>query len=191
MSERLVEAGTKAFAARGFEGASTHAIAKAARAPQGLVRHHFGSKDGLWLAVVDRGLATMVAELEAEPGRLTVAAWMAIVERHVELVAVLVHGLLEGGARAALAAEKVVPVLERLRNLQRAAQPQACEAQLWMWLAASLAAPLVQRVSSAEAAPLRTGDLDLLFAWLCTTRAPRAAGPFALNAARSHLRGTG
>jgi TetR/AcrR family transcriptional regulator len=100
-SERLLESALSAFAAHGFEGASTHAIAEAAGAPQGLVRHHFGTKEGLWSAVVDRGLADAIADLDALGEGLTVAGWVAIVERHTALAAVLLHALLEGGARAA------------------------------------------------------------------------------------------
>lgn len=193
MPERLIEAATAAFAARGFEGASTHEIAKAAGAPQGLVRHHFGSKDGLWSAVVERGLEGALADLEALPGGLTVAAWMAVVDRHTELAAVLVQALLEGGRRAEAAAGHVQPVLERLLAFQRRAQPDANLEQLAPWLAASLAGPLLRRARAphdpSEGAAARGRELDLLFAWLASARPPQPAGPFAVQTARSQLRG--
>jgi len=41
------------FAERGFEGASLREIAADAQATHGLIRHHFGTKEDLWRAVVD------------------------------------------------------------------------------------------------------------------------------------------
>lgn len=52
--ETLLEAGIAEFASKGFEGASTLAIAKAAKAHQPQINYHFGSKLDLWKAVVDR-----------------------------------------------------------------------------------------------------------------------------------------
>lgn len=197
-SERLLQAATEAFASHGFEGASTHAIAEAVGAPQGLIRHHFGSKQGLWAAVVDRGLTAVLADLEAQGEPLTVAGWMAIVERHTALAAVVLQALLEGGERAAQAGQKVEPVAARLVALQRRAQPLAGEEVLLPWLAASLALPLMRRhrprpSRRPEPQPQPGSDrgraLDLLFAWLTTAAAAPSAGPFAVRTARSHLRG--
>jgi len=195
-SERLLQAATDAFASHGFEGASTHAIAEAVGAPQGLIRHHFGSKQGLWSAVVDRGVATVLADLDTQGETLTVAGWMAIVDRHIELAAVVLQALLEGGERAAQAGQKVEPIAARLVALQRRAQPHAGEEVLLPWLAASLALPLMRRHQhrpSRRAEPQPGSDrgraLDLLFAWLTTPAAAPAAGPFAVRTARSHLRG--
>lgn len=194
-SERLVRAATEAFASRGFEGASTHGIAEAVGAPQGLIRHHFGSKHGLWSAVLDRGVAAVLADLETQGEPLTVAGWMAIVERHIELAAVLLQALLEGGERSVLAGQKVEPLAARLLVLLRRAQPYSGEEALLPWLAASLALPLmgrhtqVPRRGEPRGSASRVRALDLLFAWLTTAAAAPAAGPFAVNTARSHLRG--
>jgi AcrR family transcriptional regulator len=194
-SERLLQAATEAFASHGFEGASTHAIAQAVGAPQGLIRHHFGSKHGLWSAVLDRGVKAALVDLESQGEALTVAGWMAIVERHIEVAAVLLQALLEGGERAAQAGQMVEPVATRLLALQRQAQPHASPEMLLPWLAASLALPLMRRHPrpSRRAEPQPGSDraraLDLLFAWLTTSAAAPAAGPFALHTARSHLRG--
>jgi len=182
---RLMTAALAAFAAHGFEGATTHAIAAAAGSPQGLVRHHFGSKAGLWQAVVDDAIARLLLELQARPDGLTVAAWLGLVERYVELSAVLLHAVLEGGDRAALVRVGVAPVLAQLVAFQRRAQPNADREQLALWLAASLALPLLQRGRTEG----RERAIDTLFAWLTTTPSPVAAGPFALHTARLHLRG--
>lgn len=59
----ILEAAIAELAARGFEAASTNAIAAAAGVAKGLVFHYFGSKEGLFLAayraVVERTTAAI------------------------------------------------------------------------------------------------------------------------------------
>lgn len=62
----LLKAGQSAFARHGFEGASLRGIAAAAGVDPALAAHHFGSKEALWEAVIERlalYLAPYVAEL--------------------------------------------------------------------------------------------------------------------------------
>lgn len=59
---RLVDAAVVEFAAHGFDGASTRAIAARADAHQPQINYHFESKDALWRA----GLEQLLAELDAE-----------------------------------------------------------------------------------------------------------------------------
>lgn len=205
VSQRLLDAAERCFAQHGFEGASTRAIAAQAGAPQGLVRHHFGSKEGLWAAVLARGVEAAAAELDGADGAgspLTVAGWLAIVERRAELAAVVLHALLEGGPRAELARQVLAPVLERVRALHRRAQPLADERLFVLWLAASLAGPLTRQLGrrTARAAregqaagdtPARARELDVLFAWLIGPAAPPGLGPFAVATAHAALRGPG
>lgn len=54
VSQALLASATTEFATKGFEGASTVAIAKAANAHQPQINYHFGSKLGLWKSVVER-----------------------------------------------------------------------------------------------------------------------------------------
>ncbi len=42
------------FATRGYEGTSVRAIAELAGVDPALMSHHFGSKEGLWIAVVEQ-----------------------------------------------------------------------------------------------------------------------------------------
>jgi len=51
---RLIDAAMVEFAAHGFEGASTRAIAAGAGAHQPQINYHFESKEALWHAVMDR-----------------------------------------------------------------------------------------------------------------------------------------
>jgi AcrR family transcriptional regulator len=61
---RLLDAATKAFARSGFEVTPALALEKAAKVKRGLLVYHFGSKEGLWRAVVDRLATRITASLE-------------------------------------------------------------------------------------------------------------------------------
>ncbi|MGD0563906.1 MAG: TetR/AcrR family transcriptional regulator [Roseiarcus sp.] len=50
---KLLEAAIQEFAESGFDGATTAAIARRAKAPQPLVHHHFGSKEELFREALD------------------------------------------------------------------------------------------------------------------------------------------
>ena len=52
--ERLVEAALELFAARGFDGATTRAIAERAGVALAALPYHFETKDALWRAAADR-----------------------------------------------------------------------------------------------------------------------------------------
>lgn len=57
--EALLEAAAHEFAENGFRGASVSRIAKRTGVTQPLINHHFGSKEGLWRAVLDWTFADM------------------------------------------------------------------------------------------------------------------------------------
>ena len=68
---RLRTSGRRIFSRQGYEGASVRAITQAARANLGAVTYHFGSKEGLYEAVVDSALAPLrgrVTEAASIPG---------------------------------------------------------------------------------------------------------------------------
>ncbi len=54
---RILNAALECFAAFGFEGTSTRAVAERADVTHTLVLYHFHSKDQLWIATVDAALA--------------------------------------------------------------------------------------------------------------------------------------
>jgi AcrR family transcriptional regulator len=60
--ERLIEAATRLFAERGYRDASVQAIGEAAGISRGSIFWHFGSKEGLLWAVVQRVFARWEAE---------------------------------------------------------------------------------------------------------------------------------
>jgi AcrR family transcriptional regulator len=62
--ELILVAALKAFAERGFDGATTRQIAKSAGVNHGLIPYYFGTKPKLWRAAVDRAFAQLEAGLD-------------------------------------------------------------------------------------------------------------------------------
>ncbi len=67
--ERILEAALGAFAQKGFDGASTREIAGRAGVQLGLLQYHFGSKQKLWQAAVDRAFGEINRGLDDEMPR--------------------------------------------------------------------------------------------------------------------------
>ncbi|WP_345817501.1 TetR family transcriptional regulator (plasmid) [Paraburkholderia sp. PREW-6R] len=67
-ADALLRSARGAFAKRGYEAASVREIARASGVDPALVAHHYGSKEALWIAVVDQiadEAAPMVAKIAA------------------------------------------------------------------------------------------------------------------------------
>jgi AcrR family transcriptional regulator len=93
--ERLLEAAAEVFASRGYHAASVDQVAERAGFSTGAVYSAFGSKEELFLAVVDQHLRRSVAELEAAVADGPTVAervhegaehWMDLIERTPEMV---------------------------------------------------------------------------------------------------------
>ncbi|BDZ54325.1 TetR/AcrR family transcriptional regulator [Agromyces marinus] len=82
--EELIDAARQEFSEHGVTGATTRRIAARAGVDPGMIRHHFGSKAGLWQAAL---------ELPVEPGRFLAAARTA---PHDEVARVMLATLLRG-----------------------------------------------------------------------------------------------
>lgn len=70
--ERLIEAARQQFARVGFDAASVRDITARAHANLGAITYHFGSKEALYYAVVERfavPIADRIAAIAEEPGR--------------------------------------------------------------------------------------------------------------------------
>lgn len=68
--DRILDAGIACFAARGFKGATTRTLAAAAGVNIATLAYHFGDKQGLYRAAIDR-LYERLLDLQPEPGLLT------------------------------------------------------------------------------------------------------------------------
>lgn len=92
--EALLDAALQEFAAHGFDGASTRAIAARAGTHQPQINYHFESKDALWRAAVDHLFERLDAllaehELPAPRPRSPRAAFAARVRAFVHAAAAL------------------------------------------------------------------------------------------------------
>ena len=74
---KLIEAGRRAFAAKGFAGASMDDLTAAAGLTRGALYHNFGDKKGLLLAVVD-AIDTIMAEAAQDAGRQAGGGWVGL-----------------------------------------------------------------------------------------------------------------
>ena len=116
--ERILDAALEEFAAKGFAGARVEAIAKRAGLNKQLISHHFGGKEGLYRAVMDRRLAQPGGEMNAPEGGLA-----AMFERSAadpQWTRILLWEALEGGSPAD-------PEGRRRRYAQRVEQVRAAQ----------------------------------------------------------------
>src|SRR5829696_2421348 len=65
--EQLLESALVEFGAKGFDGASTRAIARRIDAHQPQINYHFASKEALWAAAVDHLFGMLGDELAGVP----------------------------------------------------------------------------------------------------------------------------
>jgi AcrR family transcriptional regulator len=67
--QRLLDASRKLFADNGFAGASVRAITRQAGANLGAITYHFGSKEGLYAAVLEQLFAILADRVSAAAAR--------------------------------------------------------------------------------------------------------------------------
>ena len=132
--ERILEAALETFSLKGFEGAKTRDIAGRAKVTLGLLQYHFGTKDQLWKAAVERAFADMKEGLDgviANPGGLDDRELLrSVVRGHVQFVARntafirIMHdeGKQRGPRMRWLADRYVRPLYERVTPLIERAQ---------------------------------------------------------------------
>ena len=65
---RLMAAARRTFAERGYHASSAERISERAGCTKGALYDHFGSKEGLFLALLDEQYATRIAQARQTPG---------------------------------------------------------------------------------------------------------------------------
>jgi TetR/AcrR family transcriptional regulator len=133
--EDLLDAAERVFAQRGFEATGLREITGQAGVAHGMIRHHFGSKEGLWRAVADRAveryraaLAPHAAIAGKRPGdtraatRAAVRAFLDVNARHPELLRLTLHESVRGGTRLDYLLQHCQPVAALMAPLFRQAQ---------------------------------------------------------------------
>ena len=83
LRERILAEAERIFGAHGFDGAAMRQLANAAGVPVALVSYHFGSKKGLYRAVFERRVPTVV---EQRLAGLAIAMSERDLDRRLELV---------------------------------------------------------------------------------------------------------
>src|SRR5262245_57738178 len=66
--EKIIKAASRAVARNGYDGASIRTIVAAADVNQAAINYHFGSKDGLYRAVLQAALLALMNDDGARPG---------------------------------------------------------------------------------------------------------------------------
>jgi AcrR family transcriptional regulator len=135
--ERLLDAALTEFGAKGFDGASTRAIAERVDAHQPQIHYHFESKQALWRAAVDHlfaelGRAMAGLDFGADPARPIAVDALAdefaelirrlvrFVAAHPELNQIMVHEATARSPRLRWLTERHVrPLYDAVRVLWR------------------------------------------------------------------------
>lgn len=135
--ERLLDAALAEFGAKGFDGASTRAIAQRIGAHQPQINYHFASKEALWTAAVDHLFAALASAMQGiGSARVlagqadvaeTAAAFAEMIRRfvrfaaqHPDLNRIMVHEATAESARVKWMTERhVQPLYTTVRRLWR------------------------------------------------------------------------
>mgnify|MGYP002624023627 CR=1 FL=1 len=136
----LLEAAMRQFARHGFQGASLRAIAADAGVSHGLIRHHFGSKEALWRAVVDDFVRRFEERHEPLLNRTTtddpVALMRGFVTNFVQVSAeipglsrFLMNDCSQPGPRLDYLLERMAPIHHAIEPVFLAAQAQGLAPQ--------------------------------------------------------------
>ena len=130
-STRLLEAGRRVFARQGYEGASIRAITQEASVNLGAVTYHFGSKEGLYDAVVESVLAplrdrvTEAASKSGDPLRRiegVVRAFYRHLSQNPDQASFMLQQVTAGGAPIQPVQQTMRQVTTVLSNLVREGQ---------------------------------------------------------------------
>lgn len=145
VAAELLDAALHEFAAHGFEGASTRAIASRAGAHQPQINYHFATKELLWRAAIDHLFALLREAIGVDADGETVEQFTTSVRRFVAFSA----------AR---------PELHRIMDLESTAPSARLD-----WIVEYHAGPMFEIVSERWAAVRRNGagaDLAAIDVWM-------------------------
>ena len=128
---RLIAAATRQFAARGFPGASIASIAQDLGLTKQALLHHFGTKEALYAAVLE-GLSNRIMAALGDTSD-PVKAFDRLHDHGMaqrDDMALLARELLDHDRRAETGRQWfLIPVLNRLTALTRAARPDLTQAE--------------------------------------------------------------
>ena len=133
--QRIVQSARMLFAARGFEAVSLRDIAVHSDVTHGLIRHHFGSKEDIWRAVIDTAFQEYLAVITplvetamtgngaALPTVKAVARTVVLISgRYPEAMRLLMHEGVEGGPRLDYFMAQLAPLRALMAPLHEAVE---------------------------------------------------------------------
>ncbi len=95
--ERVLECAAEEFARAGFAGARIDRIAARTKLNVRMIYYHFGSKRGLYRAVLERIYEEMSRILDRDPkNRVALEMYFDLLAEHPRFADILVHELLDG-----------------------------------------------------------------------------------------------
>lgn len=187
----LLDGALSQFARYGFEQVSMRGLAKELGVSYSLFHHHFGSKQALWQAVVDRDGQALFAEAEKmfvqDEGEMdeieTLKRWVRgfvlVGAEHTELIQMLNHERAYPGPRMDFIVETYLgPVITHQREVLQRAQDKKLirnmPEELFFMLVAACASPFTDTAlmklitgdkgkSKAYIDSMATAAVDLLF----------------------------
>ena len=114
--ERILDAAASLVVERGVERLSTRAVATAAGVPVATLYQYFADKDEILLALVERDVAEMDAQVAADLGALDVLSVRTVVETTMRALAAHRPLVVDGLPNAAMAlATRLAPVALQAR----------------------------------------------------------------------------
>lgn len=194
----LIAAGRKLFASKGFDGTSVRALTAEAGANLGAVTYHFGSKRGLYTAVLEEGvrpLASRVKRAARGPGTArermlaVVEAYFDHLTEHPELPHLMLQELAAGKEPPAVIVEIIQSVKETIAHLHlegvgdgsvRAGHPVLTALSVVSQpVYLTLVSPLLRRVGGIDLAEpeVRRAAVHHTLAFVDAALRPRGDGP--------------
>jgi TetR/AcrR family transcriptional regulator len=126
----MIDTALRVFARHGFEGVSLRDIALETGTTHGLIRHYFGTKEGLWQAAVDQAVrryATALAPHTAEVMRDSsdalalaqdvVRNFLLVSARYPDILRIILHEGVSGGPRLNYALAQFAPLGDAMEPL--------------------------------------------------------------------------
>jgi AcrR family transcriptional regulator len=175
--ERILAEAERKFGAHGFDGASMRQVADAANVPVALVSYHFGSKEGVYRAVFERRVPTVV---EQRLAGLAIAMSEPDLDRRLELVVkalvfpmlrlrahdrdpsfgrLLAHETMDPNSeQRGFIQEMFDPVARAVANALASALPDRSEAEIW-WAYEFMLGAMVYVMGDAGRLERLTGGL--------------------------------
>ncbi|MBM7791315.1 TetR/AcrR family transcriptional regulator [Tenggerimyces flavus] len=177
----IIEVARAEFAARGFEGTSIRGVARAAGVDPALIHHYFGSKDDLFLAVMDVPfdprdfVKLMVDSPYDEVGTIVVRTFLGLWERSE--IQQRFRGLLGSALTNEAAAELMRTALTRLLFDAVADRIHEEDGRLRANLAGSQLIGLAMARYVIRLEPLASTPTDEVIAWIAPTLQRYLHGP--------------